>query len=418
VIIMMKFAKEGDGMSDALPIVRDTIDQYMHKQEFARALHMLKKQIVLHPNDFSLKYRYLQISTIYLQNFLNHPEVVLQIMTSLPYYAALKREDFDHPELKDTINQICHLLLLVEAEDKREFFKQLFKPFSKWMNNDAFLQVKDVEEARKFAAIRRLLKNLLLRTTIDESGKWMYTLGLDWLTESDIKRNGAQKLPLAHHCLKKYIGFINHEYYLLTKLEDSQSLKEIGEECISLTERVQSFYDINPIPPYASQLTNVRYNLIRMIPDYFSKEAFEQLNWEIIAQTKEELRPVIEKRGNLNAYAASRRLLHCLENVEKYDLVLGELCYGAMENTDSFRPLGYKSLLRFVRCSLANNQGYLAKSEVEYTLNNKDLAREEEEIQQQIHEIINAEWYQSAASIDTTYIKLQKAAYFLIFMNK
>lgn len=89
-----------------------------------------------------------------------------------------------------------------------------------------------------------------------------------------------------------------------------------------------------------------------------------------------------------------------------------------MENTDSFRPLGYKSLLRFVRCSLANNQGYLAKSEVEYTLNNKDLAREEEEIQQQIHEIINAEWYQSAASIDTTYIKLQKAAYFLIFMNK
>lgn len=405
-------------MSDALPVIRDTIDQYMHKQEFARALHLLKKQIVLHPNDFSLKYRYLQISTIYLQNFLNHPEVVLQIMTSLPYYAALKREDFDHPELKDNINKICHLLLLVEPDDKREFLKQLFKPFSKWMNNDAFLQVKDVEEARKFAAIRRLLKNLLLRTTIDESGKWMYTLGLDWLTESDIKRNGAQKLPLAHHCLKKYIGYINHEYYRLTKLDDIQTLKRIGEECISLTERVQSYYDINPIPAYASHLTNVRYNLIRMIPDYFSKEAFEQLNWEIIAQTKEELRPVIEKRGNLNAYAASRRLLRCLENVEKYDLVLGALCYGAMENTDTFRPLGYKSLLRFVRCSLANNQGYLAKSEVEYTLEKKDLAQEEEEIQQQIHEIINAEWYQSAASIDTTYIKLQKAAYFLIFMNQ
>ena len=405
-------------MSDALPVIKDTIEQYMHKQEFASALHMSKKQIVLHPDDFSLKYRYLQISTIYLQNFLNHPEVVLQIMTSLPYYAALKREDFDHPELKDTINQICHLLLLVEAEDKREFLKQLFKPFSKWMNNEAFLQVKDVEEVRKFAAIRRLLKNLLLRTTIDESGKWMYTLGLDWLTESDIKSNGTQKLPLAHHCLKKYIGYINHKYYRLTELEDIQTLKRIGEECISLTERVQSYYDINPIPAYASHLTNVRYNLIRMIPEHFSKEAFEQLNWEIIAQTKEELRPVIQKRGNLNAYAASRRLLRCLENVEKYDLVLGALCYGVMENTDSFRPLGYKSLLRFVRCSLANNQGYLAKSEVEYTLNNKDLAREEEEIQQQIHEIINAEWYQSAASIDTTYIKQQKAAYFLIFMNQ
>ncbi|NLL33403.1 MAG: hypothetical protein GX252_08880 [Enterococcus cecorum] len=339
-------------------------------------------------------------------------------MTSLPYYAALKREDFDHPELKDAINKICHLLLLVEADDKREFLKQLFEPFSKWMNNEAFLQVKDVEEVRKFAAIRRLLKNLLLHTTIDESGKWMYTLGLDWLTEIDIKRNGAQKLPLAHHCLKKYIGYINHEYYRLTELEDTQSLKEIGEECISLTERVQSFYDINPIPQYASQLSNVRYNLIRMIPEHFSKEAFDQLNWEIIAQTKEELRPVIEKRGNLNAYAASRRLLHCLENVEKYDLVLGALCYGAMENTDTFRPLGYKSLLRFVRCSLANKQGYLAKSEVEYTLENKDLTREEEEIQKQIHEIINADWYQSAASIDTTYIKLQKAAYFLIFMNQ
>lgn len=405
-------------MSDALPVIRDTIDQYIHKQEFARALHMLKKQIVLHPDDFSLKYRYLQISTIYLQNFLNHPEVVLQIMTSLPYYAALKREDFDHPELKDNINKICHLLLLVEAEDKREFLKQLFEPFSKWMNNEAFLEVKDVEEVRKFAAIRRLLKNLLLRTTIDESGKWMYTLGLDWLTESDIKRNGAQKLPLAHYCLKKYIGYMNHEYYRLTQLEDIQTLKRIGEECISLTERVQSFYDINPITQYAAQLTNVRYNLIRMIPEHFSKEVFEQLNWEIITQTKEELRSVIEKRGNLNAYASSRRLLRCLENVEKYDLVLGALCYGAMENTDTFRLIGYKSLLRFVRCCLANKQGYLAKSEVEYTLNNKDLAREEEEIQQQIHEIINAEWYQSAASIDTTYIKLQKAAYFLIFMNQ
>lgn len=405
-------------MSDALPVIRDTIDQYMHKQEFARALHMLKRQIVLHPDEFSLKYRYLQISTIYLQNFLNQPEVVLQIMTSLPYYAALKREDFDHPELKDTINKICHLLLLVEADDKREFLKQLFEPFSKWMNNEAFLQVNDVEEVRKFAAIRRLLKNLLLRTTIDESGKWMHTLGLDWLTESDIKRNGAQKLPLAHHCLKKYIGYINHEYYRLTELEDTQSLKEFGEECISLTERVQSFYDINPITQYAAQLTNVRYNLIRMIPDYFSKEDFEQLNWEVIVQTKEELQLVIEKRGNLNAYASSRRLLRCLENVEKYDLVLGALCYGAMENTDTFRPLGFIPLLRFVRCCLANKQGYLAKSEVEYTLENKDLAREEEEIQQQIHEIINAEWYQSAASIDTTYIKLQKASYFLIFMNQ
>lgn len=405
-------------MSDALPIIKDTIDQYMHKQEFARALHMLKRQIVLHPDDFSLKYRYLQISTIYLQNFLNQPKVVLQIMTSLSYYAALKREDFDHPELKDTINKICHLLLLVEAEDKREFLKQLFEPFSKWVNNEAFLQVKDVEEVRKFAAIRRLLKDLLLRTTIDESGKWMYTLGLDWLTESDIKSNGTQKLPLAHHCLKKYIGYINHEYYRLTELEDIQSLKEIGEECISLTERVQSFYDINPIPQYASQLSNVRYNLIRMIPEHFSKEAFDQLNWEVIAQTKEELRPVIEKRGNLNAYASSRRLLRCLENVEKYDLVLGELCYGVMENTDSFRPIGYKSLLRFVRCSLANNQGYLAKSEVEYTLNNKDLAREEEEIQQQIHEILHTEWYQNTAIIDTNQMKLDKVNAFLAFINQ
>ena len=113
----------------------------------------------------------MQISTIYLQNFLNHPEFVLQIMTSLSYYAALKREDFDHPKLKDTINQICHLLLLVEPDDKREFLKQLFEPFSKWVNNEAFLQVKDVEEVRNFAAIRRLLKDLLLRTTIDESGK-------------------------------------------------------------------------------------------------------------------------------------------------------------------------------------------------------------------------------------------------------
>ncbi|CAI3301203.1 hypothetical protein CIRMBP1299_00038 [Enterococcus cecorum] len=405
-------------MSDALPVIRDTIDQYIHKQEFTRALHMLKKQIVLHPDDFSLKYRYLQISTIYLQNFLNHPEVVLQIMTSLPYYAALKREDFDHPKLKDNINQICHLLLLVEAEDKREFFKQLFKPFSKWMNNDAFLQVKDVEEARKFAAIRRLLKNLLLCTTIDESGKWMYTLGLDWLTESDIKRNGAQKLPLAHYYLKKYISYMNHEYYRLTELEDTQSLKEIGEECISITERVQSFYDINPIPQYAAQLTNVRYNLIRMIPDYFSKEDFEQLNWEVIAQTKEELRPVIEKRGNLNAYASSRRLLRCLENVEKYDLVLGELCYGVMESMDIFRPLGFKLLLRFVRCCLASQQESLAKSEMAYTLENKDLTSEPEEIQQQIHEILNAEWYQNTAIIDTNQMKLDKMNSFLAFINQ
>ncbi len=310
------------------------------------------------------------------------------------------------------------MLLLVEADDKREFLKQLFEPFSKWMNNEFFLQVKDVEEVRKFAAIRRLLKNLLLRTTIDESGKWMYTLGLDWLTDSDIKRNGTQKLPLAHHCLKKYIGYINHEYYRLTELEDTLSLKEIGEECISLTERLQSFYDINPITQYAAQLTNVRYNLIRMIPDYFSKEDFEQLNWEVIVQTKEELWTVIEKRGNLNAYASSRRLLRCLENVEKYDLVLGELCYGVMESMDIFRPLGLKPLLRFVRCCLASQQESLAKSEMAYTLENKDLTSEPEEIQQQIHEIINADWYQSAASIDTTYIKLQKAAYFLIFMNK
>lgn len=405
-------------MSDALPVIKDTIEQYMHKQEFAHALHMLKRQTVLHPDDFSLKYRYLQISTIYLQNFLNHPEVVLQIMTSLSYYAALKREDFDHPELKDAINKICHLLLLVEADDKRDFLKQLFVPFSKWMNNEAFLQVKDVEEVSKFAAIRRLLKNLLLRTTIDESGKWMHTLGLDWLTESDIKRNGAQKLPLAHHCLKKYIGYMNHEYYRLTELEDIQTLKRIGEECISLTERVQSFYDINPITQYAAQLTNVRYNLIRMIPDYFSKEDFEQLNWEVIVQTKEELRPVIEKRGNLNAYASSRRLLRCLENVEKYDLVLGALCYGVMENTDSFRPLGYKSLLRFVRCCLANKQGYLAKSEMAYTLENKELMSEPEEIQQLIHEILNAEWYQNTTIIDTNQMKLDKVNAFLAFINQ
>ena len=155
-----------------------------------------------------------------------------------------------------------------------------------------------------------------------------------------------------------------------------------------------------------------------MIPEHFSKEVFEQLNWEVIAQSKEELRRVVEKRGNLNAYAASRRLLRCLENIEKYDLVLGALCYGAMENTDTFRPLGYKSLLRFVRCSVANNQGYLAKFEVEYTLKNKDLSREEEEIQQQIHEIMNANWYQNAASFDTTNIKLEKYSCFLIFMNQ
>lgn len=377
-------------MSDELPVIKDTIDQYMHKQEFARALQMLKKQIVLHPDDFSLKYRYLQISTIYLQNFLNHPEVVLQIMTSLSYYAALKRE----------------------------FLKQLFKPFSKWVNNEAFLQVKDVEEVRKFAAIRRLLKDLLLRTTIDESGKWMYTLGLDWLTESDIKSNGTQKLPLAHHCLKKYIGYINHEYYRLTELEDTRSLKEIGEGCISLTERVQSFYDINPIPQYASQLSNVLYNLIRMIPEHFSKEAFDQLNWEVIAQTKEELRPVIEKRGNLNAYASSRRLLRCLENVEKYDLMLGELCYGVMESMDILRPLGFKPLLRFVRCCLASQQESSAKSEMAYTLDNKDLTSEPEEIQQQIHEMLHTEWYQSATIIDTNQMKLDKVNAFLAFINQ
>lgn len=405
-------------MSDAPPIVRNTIDQYMHKQEFARALHMLKRQIVLHPDDFSLKYRYLQISTIYLQNFLNQPKVVLQIMTSLPYYAALKREDFNHPELKDNINKICHLVLLVEADDKREFLKQLFEPFSNWVNNEGFLQVKDVEEVRKFAAIRRLLKDLLLRTTIDDSGKWMYTLGLDWLTESDIKSNGTQKLPLAHHCLKKYIGYINHEYYRLTELEDIQTLKRIGEGCISLTERVQSFYDINPITQYAAQLTNVRYNLIRMIPDYFSKEDFEQLNWEVIVQTKEELRPVIEKRGNLNAYTSSRRLLRCLENIEKYDLVLGELCYGVMESMDTFRPLGFKPLLRFVRCYLASQQESLAKSEMAYTLENKELTSEPEEIQQQIHKILNAEWYQNTAIIDTNQMKLDKMNSFLAFINQ
>ena len=211
---------------------------------------------------------------------------------------------------------------------------------------------------------------------------------------------------------------MNHEYYRLTELEDTQSLKEIGEEFISLTERVQSFYDINPIPPYASQLTNVRYNLIRMIPDYFSKEAFEQLNWEIIAQTKEELRPVIEKRGNLNAYAASRRLLHCLENVEKYDLVLGALCYGVMESMDTFRPLGFKPLLRFVRCCLASQQESLAKSEMAYTLENKDLTSEPEEIQQQIHKILNAEWYQNTAIIDTNQMKLDKVNAFLAFINQ
>ena len=211
---------------------------------------------------------------------------------------------------------------------------------------------------------------------------------------------------------------MNHEYYRLTELEDIQTLKRIGEECISLTERVQSFYDINPITQYAAQLTNVRYNLIRMIPDYFSKEDFEQLNWEVIVQTKEELQPVIEKRGNLNAYASASRLLRCFENIGKYDLVLGELCYGAMESMDTFRPLGFKPLLRFVRCSVANNQGYLAKFEVEYTLKNKDLSREEEEIQQQIHEIMNANWYQNAASFDTTNIKLEKYSCFLIFMNQ
>ena len=339
-------------------------------------------------------------------------------MTSFPYYVALTRDDFDHPELKDTINKICHLLLLVEAEDKREFLKQLFEPFSKWMNNEFFLQVKDVEEVRKFAAIRRLLKNLLLRTTIDESGKWMHTLGLDWLTESDIKRNGAQKLPLAHHCLKKYIGYINHEYYRLTELEDIQTLKRIGEECISLTERVQSFYDINPITQYAAQLTNVRYNLIRMIPDYFSKEDFEQLNWEVIVQTKEELQPVIEKRGNLNAYASASRLLRCFENIGKYDLVLGELCYGAMESMDTFRPLGFKPLLRFVRCCLASQQESLAKSEMTYTLENKELTSEPEEIHQQIHEILNAEWYQNTTIIDTNQMKLDKVNAFLAFINQ
>ena len=99
-------------------------------------------------------------------------------------------------------------------------------------------------------------------------------------------------------------------------------------------------------------------------------------------------------------------------------MTIKSVCLDGLSIFFIFRPLGYKSLLRFVRCSLANNQGYLAKSEVEYTLNNKDLALEEEEIQQQIHEIINADWYQSAASFDTTYIKLEKYSCFLIFMNQ
>ena len=85
-------------------------------------------------------------------------------------------------------------------------------------------------------------------------------------------------------------------------------------------------------------------------------------------------------------------MFRCLENVEKYDLVLGELCYGVTESMDIFRPLGFKPLLRFVRCCLASQQESLAKSEMTYTLENKGLTSEPEEIQQQIHEILNAEW--------------------------
>lgn len=55
-------------MSDALPVIRDTIDQYMHKQEFARALHMLKRQTVLHPDDFS--YQTYQIDLLVLKQSL------------------------------------------------------------------------------------------------------------------------------------------------------------------------------------------------------------------------------------------------------------------------------------------------------------------------------------------------------------
>ena len=89
-----------------------------------------------------------------------------------------------------------------------------------------------------------------------------------------------------------------------------------------------------------------------------------------------------------------------------------------MENTDSFRPLGFKPLLRFVRCCLASQQESLAKSEMAYMLENKDLTSEPEEIQQQIHEILNAEWYQNAAIIDTNQMKLDKVNAFLAFINQ
>ena len=53
-----------------------------------------------------------------------------------------------------------------------------------------------------------------------------------------------------------------------------------------------------------------------------------------------------------------------------------------------------------------------------YTLENKDLTSEPEEIQQQIHEILNAEWYQNTAIIDTNQMKLDKVNAFLAFINQ
>ena len=64
------------------------------------------------------------------------------------------------------------------------------------------------------------------------------------------------------------------------------------------------------------------------------------------------------------------------------------------------------------------NRESLAKSEMAYTLENKDLTSEPEEIQQQIHEILNAEWYQNTTIIDTNQMKLDKMNSFLAFINQ
>ena len=53
-----------------------------------------------------------------------------------------------------------------------------------------------------------------------------------------------------------------------------------------------------------------------------------------------------------------------------------------------------------------------------YTLENKDLTSEPEEIQQQIHEMLHTEWYQNTAIIDTNQMKQDKMNSFLAFINQ